>query len=165
MVLRVIGATHFQTLWECQLNLHSNFDKTLISLNIRDKIRVICSGKISGYPYLEHRNGSRYDNSARVLCFIRLHSVIENNNTYPTGVATQDKMLMKGFVVTDKSERIFDSTKHLTSSKWTTCSRGKSSYEELDGSILCMGWIHISLDLYFLDNWEVYAEVQANLDV
>jgi hypothetical protein len=53
-------------------------NKTLISLNIRDKIRVICSGKIiSGYPYLEQSQREQIRNSVRVLCFIRLHSEIE----------------------------------------------------------------------------------------
>jgi hypothetical protein len=69
-------------------------------------------------PYLEQSQRRYVQQRQRFYVFIRLHQKLRrNNNTYPKGVASQDKMLMKGLVATDKSERIFDSTKHLTSSK------------------------------------------------
>jgi glutamate synthase domain-containing protein 2 len=93
-------------------------NKTLISLNIRDKIRVICSGNNLRLPILRAiATGADTQQRQRFYVLLGCIQKLSNNNTYPTGVASQDKMLMKGLVVTDKSERIFDSTKHLTSSK------------------------------------------------
>ena len=64
-------------------------DKTLISLNIRDKIRVICSGKIiSGYSILRAiAMGADMCNSARDFMFSLgcIQTLRCNNNTCPTG--------------------------------------------------------------------------------
>jgi len=133
-------------------------NKTLIRLNIRDKIRVICSGKIiSGYSILRAiAMGADMCNSARGFMFSLgcIQALRCNNNTCPTGVATQDKMLMKGLVVTDKSERVFHFHKNtLHAANELLAAAGKSSYKEVDGSIFMRGdeFTHLS-DLYFPDN-------------
>lgn len=133
-------------------------NKTLIRLNIRDKIRVIGSGKIiSGYSILRAiAMGADMCNSARGFMFSLgcIQALRCNTNNCPTGVATQDKMLMKGLVVTDKSERVFYYHKNtLHAANELLAAAGKSSYNEIDGSIFMRGdeFAHLA-DLYFPDN-------------
>lgn len=87
-------------------------NKTLQNLNIRDKIKVICSGKISSGYSIIRAVAMRADmcNSARGFMFSlgSMQALKCNNNGCPTGVATQNKMLMKSLVVTDKSERVYN---------------------------------------------------------
>lgn len=132
-------------------------NKTLIRLNIRDKIRIIASGKIiSGYSILRAvAMGADICNSARGFMFSLgcIQALRCNNNTCPTGVATQDKMLIKGLVVADKSERVFHFHKNtLYAANELLAAAGKSSYKEVDGSIFMRGdeFTHLS-DLYFPD--------------
>jgi len=132
-------------------------NKTLIRLNIRDKIRIIASGKIiSGYSILRSvAMGADICNSARGFMFSLgcIQALRCNNNTCPTGVATQDKMLIKGLVVADKSERVFYFHKNtLHAANELLAAAGKSSYKEVDGSIFMRGdeFTHLS-DLYFPD--------------
>ncbi|EIA08036.1 FMN-binding glutamate synthase family protein [Flavobacterium frigoris] len=133
-------------------------NKILIRLNIRDKIRVIGSGKIiSGYSILRAiAMGADMCNSARGFMFSLgcIQALRCNTNNCPTGVATQDKMLMKGLVVTDKSERVFYYHKNtLHAANELLAAAGKSSYNEIDGSIFMRGdeFAHLA-DLYFPDN-------------
>jgi glutamate synthase domain-containing protein 2 len=133
-------------------------NKTLIRLNIRDKIRVIGSGKIiSGYSILRAMAmGADMCNSARGFMFSLgcIQALRCNTNNCPTGVATQNKMLMKGLVVTDKSERVFHFHKNtLKAANELLAAAGKSSYNEVDASIFMRGdeFSHLS-DLYFPDN-------------
>lgn len=133
-------------------------NKTLIRLNIRDKIRVIGSGKIiSGYSILRAiAMGADMCNSARGFMFSLgcIQALRCNTNNCPTGVATQDKMLMKGLVVTDKAERVFRYHKNtLHAANELLAAAGKSSYHEVDGSIFMRGdeFTHLA-DLYFPDN-------------
>jgi glutamate synthase domain-containing protein 2 len=77
-----------------------------------------------------------------------------NINTCPTGVATKDKMLMKGLVVTDKSERVFHFHKNsLHAANELLATAGKSSYIEVDDNIFMRAneFTHLS-NLYFPDN-------------
>ncbi|NRT15692.1 glutamate synthase domain-containing protein 2 [Flavobacterium sp. 28A] len=133
-------------------------NKTLISLNIRDKIRVISSGKIiSGYSILRAiAMGADICNSARGFMFSLgcIQALRCNNNSCPTGVATQDKMLMKGLVVTDKSDRVYYFHKNtLHSANELLAAAGKSSYNEVDISVFMRGDEFTNLsDLYFPDN-------------
>ncbi|MBE0391344.1 FMN-binding glutamate synthase family protein [Flavobacterium sp. PL002] len=133
-------------------------NKTLINLNIRDKIRVISSGKIiSGYSILRAiAMGADICNSARGFMFSLgcIQALRCNNNSCPTGVATQDKMLMKGLVVTDKSDRVYYFHKNtLHSANELLAAAGKSSYNEVDISVFMRGDEFTNLsDLYFPDN-------------
>jgi glutamate synthase domain-containing protein 2 len=77
-----------------------------------------------------------------------------NTNECPTGVATQNKMLMKGLVVTDKSERVFYFHKNtLHAANELLAAAGKKSFADVDINIFMRGdeFAHLS-DLYFPDN-------------
>ncbi len=133
-------------------------NKTLVRLGIRDKIRVICSGKIiSGYSILKAiALGADMCNSARGFMFSLgcIQALRCNNNECPTGVATQNKMLMKGLVVTDKSERVFHFHKNtLHAANELLAAAGKNSFAEVDISIFMRGDEFSNLaDHYFPDN-------------
>lgn len=133
-------------------------NKALIHWNIRDKVRVICSGKvISGYTILRALAlGADLCNSARGFMFSLgcIQALRCNTNECPTGVATQNKMLMKGLVVTDKSERVYQFHKNtLHAANELLAAAGKSSFSEVDASIFMRGdeFEHLA-DLYFPDN-------------
>ena len=133
-------------------------NKTLIRFEIRDKIRVICSGKIiSGYSILRAiALGADMCNSARGFMFSLgcIQALRCNNNQCPTGVATQDRMLMKGLVVTDKSERVYHFHKNtLHAANELLAAAGKKSFGDVDINIFMRGdeFAHLS-DLYFPDN-------------
>lgn len=133
-------------------------NKTLVRLEIRDKIRVICSGKIiSGYSILRAvALGADMCNSARGFMFSLgcIQALRCNTNQCPTGVATQDKMLMKGLVVADKSERVYHFHKNtLHAANELLAATGKKSFADVDINIFMRGdeFSHLS-DLYFPDN-------------
>jgi glutamate synthase domain-containing protein 2 len=133
-------------------------NKTLVRFGIRDKIRIISSGKIiSGYSILRAvALGADLCNSARGFMFSLgcIQALRCNNNECPTGVATQNKMLMKGLVVTDKAERVFHFHKNtLHSANELLAAAGKKSFAEVDINIFMRGdeFTHLS-DLYFPDN-------------
>ena len=133
-------------------------NKTLVQFGIRDKIRVICSGKIiSGYSILKAiALGADMCNSARGFMFSLgcIQALRCNNNECPTGVATQNKMLMKGLVVTDKSERVFHFHKNtLHAANELLAAAGKNSFAEVDINIFMRGDEFSNLaDHYFPDN-------------
>jgi glutamate synthase domain-containing protein 2 len=133
-------------------------NKTLLKFKIRDKIRVICSGKIiSGYSILRAvAMGADMCNSARGFMFSLgcIQALKCNNNECPTGVATQNKMLMKGLVVTDKSERVYNFHKNtLHAANELLAAAGKNSFTEVDVSIFMRGDEFVNLsNLYFTDN-------------
>ncbi|WP_029269046.1 FMN-binding glutamate synthase family protein [Flavobacterium sp. KJJ] len=132
-------------------------NKTLIGLNIRDKIRIIGSGKIiSGYSILHAvALGADMCNSARGFMFSLgcIQALRCHNNECPTGVATQNKMLMKGLVVTDKSDRVYHFHKNtLHSANELLAAAGKKSFSDVDPNIFMRGdeFSHLS-DTYFPD--------------
>ncbi|KIA98795.1 MULTISPECIES: FMN-binding glutamate synthase family protein [unclassified Flavobacterium] len=133
-------------------------NKTLISLNIRDKMRVIGSGKIiSGYSILHAvALGADMCNSARGFMFSLgcIQALRCHNNECPTGVATQNKMLMKGLVVTDKSDRVFHFHKNtLHSANELLAAAGKTRFADVDINIFMRGDEFTNLsELYFPDN-------------
>ena len=133
-------------------------NKTLISFNIRQHIRIICSGKIiTAHSILKTiAMGADLCNSARGFMFSLgcIQALKCNNNECPTGVATQNKMLMKGLVVTDKAERVYHFHKNtLHAANELLAAAGKNNFEEVDINIFMRGdeFIHLS-NLYFTDN-------------
>jgi glutamate synthase domain-containing protein 2 len=84
----------------------------LVGVGLRDKIRLICSGKITnGYDLvLRIAMGADICNSARAFMMATgcVQSKQCNANTCPTGVATQDKRLQRGLVVDEKKHRVAD---------------------------------------------------------
>ena len=132
-------------------------NRMLISLDIRSKIRIIGSGKIiSGYSILRAvALGADMCNSARGFMFSLgcIQALRCHNNQCPTGVATQDKMLMKGLVVTDKSDRVFHFHKNtLHAANELLAAAGKNSFSEVDISIFMRGDEFSNMaDQYFPD--------------
>ncbi|SFI06809.1 FMN-binding glutamate synthase family protein [Halpernia frigidisoli] len=128
---------------------------TLKAFDVRKKLRVIASGKVlTSLDILRAvAMGADMCNNARGFMFslgciqaLRCHT-----NNCPTGVATQDKMLMKGLDVNDKSERVY----HFHKNTLHTCNElisatGRHSYREIDASMFMRGdeFEHLS-DTYF----------------
>ena len=91
----------------------------LVGVNLRDKIRIICSGKVAtGFDMVAKiALGADTCNVARAMMLSLgcIQSKQCNANTCPTGVATQDSKLTKGLVVEDKKNRVrkyHDATMH-----------------------------------------------------
>ncbi|WMN11036.1 FMN-binding glutamate synthase family protein [Marivirga salinae] len=80
--------------------------------NIRNKIKVIASGKIiSSQSIIKMLAlGADFCNSARAFMFSVgcIQALRCNTNACPTGVATQNKNLQKGLVMEEKSERVYN---------------------------------------------------------
>jgi glutamate synthase domain-containing protein 2 len=133
-------------------------NKTLIRFGIRKNIRLIGSGKIiSAHSILKAiAMGADMCNSARGFMFSLgcIQALKCNNNECPTGVATQNKMLMKGLVVTDKSERVYNFHKNtLHAANELLAAAGKNNFSEVDISIFMRGDEFVNLsNLYFTDN-------------
>lgn len=130
-------------------------NNTLQAFNVRKKMRVIASGKVlTSLDILRAiAMGADMCNNARGFMFALgcIQALRCNTNTCPTGVATQDKMLIKGLDVNDKSERVF----HFHKNTLHTCNEliaatGRHSYSEIDASMFMRGdeFEHLS-DTYF----------------
>lgn len=82
----------------------------LVGCGLRDRVRVIASGKIlTGFHMVRAMAlGADACNSARgmMLALGCIQALRCNNNTCPTGVATQNPALYRGLVVPDKAERV-----------------------------------------------------------
>lgn len=78
----------------------------LVGINVRDKIRIICSGKVaSGFDLvLRIAMGADMCNSARAMMMAAgcIQSKQCNANTCPTGIATQNLRLQRGLVINEK---------------------------------------------------------------
>lgn len=87
-------------------------DKCLKKYGLRDKIKIIASGKVfSGFDILKALSlGADLTQSARafMLSIGCIHAQLCNTNTCPVGVATQNKALMKGLNVNDKYVRAYN---------------------------------------------------------
>lgn len=82
----------------------------LVGINVRDKIRIICSGKVTnGFDMVKHiAVGADMCNSARAMMLAVgcLQTKQCNANTCPTGVTTQNKRLQYGLVVDEKKHQV-----------------------------------------------------------
>ncbi len=82
----------------------------LLGCNLRDKIRVICSGKIvTGFNMIQRMAiGADLCNSARAMMFTLgcIQALKCNSNHCPVGVATQDPDLIRGLDVSSKKHRV-----------------------------------------------------------
>lgn len=82
----------------------------LVGINVRDKIRIICSGKVAnGFDMLKNiAMGADLCNAGRAMMMAIgcLQSKQCNTNTCPTGVATQKKRLQYGLVVDEKKYHV-----------------------------------------------------------
>jgi glutamate synthase domain-containing protein 2 len=82
----------------------------LTGFDLKQHIRIIASGKVAtGFDLVKNfALGADMCNSARGMMFALgcIQALECNMNTCPTGVATQDKSLMRGLVVSDKKVRV-----------------------------------------------------------
>lgn len=82
----------------------------LVGIGVRDKIRIICSGKVAnGFDMLTNLAlGADMCNAARAMMLATgcLQTKQCNANTCPTGITTQNKRLQYGLVVDEKKQRV-----------------------------------------------------------
>ncbi|MFA6247743.1 MAG: FMN-binding glutamate synthase family protein [Mucilaginibacter sp.] len=92
----------------------------LTGFDIKKHIKLIASGKVAtGFDLVKNFTlGADMCNSARGMMFALgcIQALECNMNTCPTGVATQDKGLMRGLVVDDKKVRVANFHKQTVSS-------------------------------------------------
>ncbi|MCH9755776.1 MAG: FMN-binding glutamate synthase family protein [Gammaproteobacteria bacterium] len=92
----------------------------LVGTGLRDKMRIICSGKITtGFNIIAHlAMGADLCNAARTMMMAIgcVQSKQCHANTCPTGIATQDKRLQKGLVVEQKKHRVMNFHKNTMKS-------------------------------------------------
>lgn len=85
-------------------------DNVLRGFNIRKDIKVIASGKVTSAFHVIKRLslGADMVNSARAMMMSLgcIQALLCNTNHCPVGVATQNKMLMKGLHVPTKTQRV-----------------------------------------------------------
>jgi glutamate synthase domain-containing protein 2 len=83
---------------------------TLQIADIRNQIKIIASGKIAnGFDIIKAISlGADACNSARGMMFALgcIQALRCNTGKCPTGIATQNKDLMKGLLVEDKAQRV-----------------------------------------------------------
>lgn len=84
----------------------------LVGFGLRDKIKIISSGKInSGFGILKHMMMGAdlcYSSRGMMLALGCIQALMCNTNHCPTGVATQDPDLYNGLVVARKNKRVFN---------------------------------------------------------
>lgn len=112
----------------------------LKKFNLRDKISLIACGKIiKPIDIIEMLSlGADVCNSARGFMFslgciqaLRCHT-----NKCPVGITTQNKMLIKGLNVTDKSDRVYYFHRNtLLACNQLLAATGRKDYSEIDSSI------------------------------
>lgn len=83
---------------------------SLLGIGVRDKIRIIASGKVAtGFDMVNKLAlGADMCNAARAMMMALgcIQSMQCNANTCPTGVATQNPRLMRGLVIEEKQHRV-----------------------------------------------------------
>jgi glutamate synthase domain-containing protein 2 len=83
---------------------------TLVGFSLRDKVKIISSGKInSGFGILKHMVMGAdlcYSSRGMMLSLGCIQALVCNTNHCPTGVATQDPYLVNGLVVSQKNKRV-----------------------------------------------------------
>lgn len=132
-------------------------NNTLKNYGVRDKIKIIASGKVlTSLDILRAiAMGADLCNNARGFMFALgcIQALRCNTNKCPTGVATQDKMLIKGLDVVDKSERVYQFHKNtLHTCNELLAAAGKVSYDQVDASMFMRGDEFDQLsDVYFPD--------------
>jgi glutamate synthase domain-containing protein 2 len=134
-------------------------NKTLIKYNLRDKIRIIASGKIvTAEAILKNLAlGADLCNSARGYMFAIgcIQALRCNTNQCPTGVATQDPALVKGLVVSDKAERAYQfhyNTIYAVMELLAAC--GKEHISEVDMGMFVRGDEFVTLaNRYYPDSF------------
>jgi glutamate synthase domain-containing protein 2 len=88
----------------------------LVGCGLRDKVRIICAGKIvTGFNMAQRLAiGADTCNAARAMMFALgcIQAMKCNTNHCPVGVATQDPDLVRGLDVTRKTHRVYNFHRH-----------------------------------------------------
>jgi hypothetical protein len=127
--------------------------------DIRYELFVVAKSYLDIQSFVQQLLGLIYATVRVDLCFHIgcIQALRCNKNQCPTGVATQDKILMKGLVVADKSERVYHFHKNtLHAANELLATAGKKSFADVDINIFMRGdeFAHLS-DLYFPDNLKI----------
>ncbi len=133
-------------------------NRTLIKYGLRQEVKVIASGKVlSAFSILRMKAlGADICNSGRAFMFSIgcIQALRCNTNECPTGVATQQKMLVKGLAVSDKSERVYyfhHNTIHAVLELLASC--GCKHTDEINISMFVKGDEMVALtNKYFPDS-------------
>lgn len=142
----------------------------LVGCNLRDKIKIGCSGKVaSGFDIARRiAQGADYTNAARAMMFAigciqaqRCHT-----NRCPVGVATQDHTRSRALVVPDKAERVHQFQKNTVDSfNQILASLGLEHPDQLGPSFLQRRITHtrtVRFDeiYYYLKPGEILADTE-----
>ena len=119
--------------------------------NIRNKIKVIASGKIiSSQSIIKMLAlGADFCNSARAFMFSVgcIQALRCNTNACPTGVATQNKNLQKGLVMEEKSERVYNFHRNTVKAAMEMLAAcGLESIDEITMDIFLKGNKFVSME-------------------
>lgn len=119
-------------------------NQCLKDYGVREHIKLIASGKIISAIHIikSIALGADMCNSARGFMFSLgcIQALRCHNNQCPTGVATQDKMLIKGLDVTDKTERVYQFHKNtLHAVNELLAATGKSDFKDIDRNMFMRG--------------------------
>lgn len=125
--------------------------KTLIEFGIRDQIRIIASGKVlTGGSIIKMRAlGADLCNSARGFMFSLgcIMALRCDTNRCPTGITTQDRILMYGLNVQDKSERVYHYHRNtLKAVMELLAATGKESLDQIDHKMFIKGSRFLKLE-------------------
>lgn len=132
--------------------------QSLEKYKLKEHIKIICSGKIlSGLSFIKALAlGADLCNSARGFMFSLgcIQALRCNTNQCPTGITTQNKMLMKGLVVDEKYKRVANfHRKTLENLMELLAASGKKSIDEIDVNMFIRGDELIELkNRYFPDS-------------
>ncbi|MFT3884409.1 MAG: FMN-binding glutamate synthase family protein [Flavobacteriales bacterium] len=132
--------------------------RSLEQHGLKPDIRIIASGKVLTAASLLKMLALGADtcNSARGFMFALgcIQALRCNTNNCPTGVATQDKGLQRGLVITDKAERVHHfhkNTLHAAIELLAAC--GKHGFEDVGMDMFLRGDEFVRLaDHYFPDS-------------
>ena len=131
----------------------------LVIYNLRDRIKVIASGKLITPADITWAlcAGADFINSARgfMLALGCIQAMQCHQNTCPTGIATHNSRLQRGLVITDKIERVYRYASSIEHEVETLChSSGVNEPRQLQrkhARVVCEDGLSVSLADMFPD--------------
>jgi len=113
----------------------------LVGSGLRDKVKIGVAGKIDSGSAIAARiaQGADYTNSARAMMMALgcIQAMRCETNTCPVGVATQKPRRVRGLVVPDKAERVYQFHRHTVASfNQLLAAMGLDDPAQLDPSFL-----------------------------
>ena len=143
-------------------------NNSLKHYGLKQHIRIIASGKVASAADLLKMLALGADtcNSARGFMFALgcIQALRCNTNNCPAGVATQDKGLQRGLVVTDKAERVYHfhrNTLHAAIELLSACGRQQFTEVAMDMFVRGDEFVRMA-DHYFPDHLVNTLRQQVN---